>query len=77
MQAGLLRVKLSHMQEINNEREELANRYGLGMPKGSLPITETLADEIVSLPMYTGMTQEEQNIVINCINKWSNWRKNV
>lgn len=27
LQAGLLRVRLSHLDEINREREELANRY--------------------------------------------------
>ncbi|MBQ6407853.1 MAG: DegT/DnrJ/EryC1/StrS family aminotransferase [Butyrivibrio sp.] len=40
----------------------------LGMTKGSLPITEQYADEVLSLPMYNGMTMEEQAYVIDAIN---------
>ena len=131
LQAGLLRVKLTHMQEITDEREKLAKVYDegitnpyvikpkvaensssvwhqyvlrvpngkrdafkkyledkgigtiihypipphlseaysyLGMTKGSLPITEQYADEVLSLPMYNGMTMEEQAYVIDAIN---------
>lgn len=42
----------------------------LGMGEGSLPATERLADEIVSLPMFTGMTKEEQQQVIDAVNAW-------
>jgi len=42
----------------------------LGLPEGSLPITEKYANEVVSLPIYTGMTTEEQQRVIDCINAW-------
>lgn len=131
LQAGLLRVKLSHMQEITEERTKLAIAYDegidnisvikpmvleestsvwhqyvlrvpekrdefrqyldrngvqtlihypipphlskayayLGIEKGSLPITEKYADEVISLPMYNGMTFEEQSNVIDIINK--------
>lgn len=31
IQAGLLRVKLSHMKELNEEREKIANRYLTGI----------------------------------------------
>ena len=131
LQAGLLRVKLTHMKEITGEREKLAATYDagisnpyvikpavaensssvwhqyvlrvpngkrdafkkyledkeigtiihypipphlseaysyLGMGKGSLPITEQYADEVLSLPMYNGMTMEEQAYVIDAIN---------
>lgn len=131
MQAALLRVKLSHLQELNDERKVLAQRYNegivnpavrlpkvrdgadsiyhqyvvrcasrdslqkaleqsgiqtqihypvpphlancyayLGHKKGEFPITETYADEVLSLPIYTGMTQEEQDYVIEQINAW-------
>lgn len=40
----------------------------LGHKKGEYPITESYADEVVSLPMYTGMTQEEQDYVIEKLN---------
>lgn len=140
LQAGLLRVKLTHMEDITNERYELGHRYAdginnphvikptvaegstcvwhqyvlrvpakageeqykarddfrqyledngimtlihypipphrsqayeyLGLSEGSLPITEKYANEVVSLPIYTGMTEEEQQIVIDCINAW-------
>lgn len=129
MQAALLRVKLSHLRELNNERKMLAQRYNkgitnpalilpkvrdgaesiyhqyvvrcisrdslqkvleqngiqtqihypipphlakcyhfLGHKKGDYPITESYADEVLSLPIYTGMTLEEQDYVIEKIN---------
>ena len=46
-----------------------AYRY-LGYKKGSFPITERYAEEILSLPIYTGMTQKEQDWVIEVINKF-------
>lgn len=132
LQAGLLRIKLGHLEEITREREELAERYkneiknadvilpktrqesravwhqyvvrtksrdvlkeylrkngigtiihypipphlsdaykNLGYCMGDLPITEQYAEEVLSLPMYNGMTKEEQNWVIQTINGWS------
>ncbi len=132
LQAGLLRVKLTHMAEITKEREELAAYYDkgidnslvikpevaadstsvwhqyvlrvpgrrdefkqyledngittiihypipphlseaygyLGIKEGSLPITEQYANEVISLPLYTGMYKEEQDRVIECINSF-------
>ena len=132
MQAGLLRVKLKHLDEFNEERCKIAARYDsgitnslvhkpkirpgadstwhqyvvhvpghrdelmeylkeraigtlihypipphlseayayLGHKKGDFPITERYADEVLSLPMYNGMTEEEQSIVINSINSF-------
>lgn len=40
----------------------------LGYRKGDFPITEHLADTILSLPIYNGMTREEQDYVIQAIN---------
>ena len=49
----------------------LANCYAhLGHKKGEFPITETYADEVLSLPIYTGMTWDEQDYVIGQINAW-------
>lgn len=131
MQAALLRVKLAHLQELNDERKILAKRYHdgitnpevalpglregaesiyhqyvircarrdalqkaleqggiqtqihypvpphlakcyarLGHQKGEYPITETYANEVLSLPIYTGMTFAEQDYVIEQINAW-------
>lgn len=133
LQAGLLRVKLKHLDEFNDERNRLAKRYYegiknpliqlpqirpgadsswhqyvvhvkegkrdelmsylkeknigtiihypipphlskayeyLGHKKGDFPITEKYASEVLSLPMYNGMTEEEQNTVINAINEF-------
>lgn len=42
----------------------------LGHKKGSFPIAEKYASEVLSLPMYNGMTEEEQNMVIDAINKF-------
>lgn len=44
-----------------------AYRY-LQLPKGSLPITEAYADTVLSIPLYNGMSDEEQNYVIEAIN---------
>lgn len=132
MQAGLLRVKLRHMDEITSERKRLAFNYDSGInnamfikpaikeesenvwhqyvirvpeyrdelkdyleknniatiihypipphlsqayeylkvTKGTLPITEKYAEEVLSLPIYNGMTEEEQNYVIDCLNSF-------
>ena len=132
LQAGLLRVKLTHMDGFNAERCRIADRYDkeirneliqlpqirpgadstwhqyvvhvpqyrdqlaadlkehgigtiihypipphlsqaysyLGYKKGSFPIAEQYADEVLSLPMYNGITEEEQTYVINKINEF-------
>ena len=43
---------------------------GLNIPKGSYTVAEELSDTEVSLPMYYGMTEEEKDYVIDCINKY-------
>jgi len=129
LQAGLLRVRLSHMEELTKERRKLAARYAkelhndklllpkvreqadsvwhqyvirceerqalidflgereigtiihypipphlseayayLGVKRGSLPVTEHYADTVLSIPMYNGMTEEEQEFVIGALN---------
>ena len=133
LQAGLLRIKLSHLDELNNERINIANRYSneinnncivplqtrpgsnniyhqyvvhikdgkrddlmnylkdfeistiihypipsplqtaykyLGYKKGDFPIAEKYANEVLSLPMYNGMTNEEISYVIDKINSY-------
>jgi dTDP-4-amino-4,6-dideoxygalactose transaminase len=131
LQAGLLRVRLSHIEELTEERRLLAEKYSqgiknpkiklplvrehadsvwhqyviqcedrdalmkyleeheigtiihypipphlsqaysyLGYGKGSFPITEHDADTVLSIPMYNGMTDEEQQFVIETINKF-------
>lgn len=42
-------------------------RY-MGIKKGSFPITERFAEEIVSIPLYNGMLDSEINYVIDIIN---------
>ncbi|NLG03685.1 MAG: DegT/DnrJ/EryC1/StrS family aminotransferase [Clostridia bacterium] len=47
----------------------LAEAYQyLGFKEGALPITEQYAKEVLSIPMYNGMTNEEQEYVIDAIN---------
>lgn len=38
--------------------------------RGSLPITEKYADSVLSIPMYNGMTVDEQKYIISTINSW-------
>lgn len=132
LQAGLLRVRLAHMTELEQEKRAICNRYlaeikndniilpkiregathiwhqfvirterrdalmsyleehqigsiihypipphlseaytYLGMCEGTLPITEEYARTVLSIPLYNGMTSEEQNYVIDKINQFS------
>lgn len=49
----------------------LSEAYGyLGMKKGDLPITERYADTVLSIPLYNGMTEEEQDYVIETVNSF-------
>lgn len=129
MQAGLLRVKLSHYDELTEERIRIAKKYSegikndliylpkirdgathvwhqyvihckrrnklmdflkeheietiihypipphlqegykyLGHEKGDFPVSEQYADEVLSLPLYNGMTEREIQMVINTVN---------
>lgn len=131
LQAALLRVRLSHMEELTREREQIAKRYldeinnrkfvlpkiaagsthvwhqfvirckdrtalidyldkegigtiihypipphlseayaPLGYKTGDFPITEEYANTVLSLPMYNGMTYEEQTKIINALNNF-------
>ena len=42
----------------------------LGYKKGDFPIAEKYSNEVLSLPMYNGMTQEEQRQVVDAINSF-------
>lgn len=42
----------------------------LGYHRGDFPLTEQLADTIFSLPLYNGMTESEQDYVIDCMNSF-------
>ena len=47
----------------------LAQAYEyLGHSKGDYPITESCADEVLSIPMYNGMLKEEQDYTIDMLN---------
>ena len=49
----------------------LAEAYQyLGHEKGAYPITEQYANEVLSIPMYNGMTWEEQDRVIEALNSF-------
>ncbi len=131
LQAALLRVRILHMQEVTEEKKQIAKRYTegiknsllqlpnvrdgadsvwhqyvirceerdrlqnylneheigtiihypipphlseayqyLGFKKGDFPMTERYADEVLSLPIYNGITEEEQAYVIQILNKF-------
>ena len=131
IQAALLRVKLSHLDELIAERKKIATRYlngiknpsvvlpkifvesehvwhqfvvrvknrngfqkyleenniktvihypipphlaecykYLGYKRGDFPIAEKFADEVLSLPMFNGMTDSEIDYVVEVTNKF-------
>ena len=43
----------------------------LGYKKGDFPIAETYAETVLSLPLYIGMTDEEQEYIINTVNRFN------
>lgn len=43
----------------------------LHIKKGTLPITEQYADTVLSIPLYNGMTEEEQKRVIDALNAFN------
>ena len=132
IQAGLLRVRLKHMEELNAEKERICKKYleeiknpdielpktrekcthiwhqfvirtkrrdelqaylkergistiihypipphlqeaygYLGHKEGDYPITERYAKEVLSIPLYNGMTEEEQAYVIEALNAFA------
>lgn len=42
----------------------------LNISEGSLPIAEKISNEVISLPMWYGMNNEEIQYIINKINSW-------
>lgn len=42
----------------------------LGGRPGDYPIAEAYADQVVSLPLYNGMTDEEVQYVVDAVNSW-------
>ncbi len=42
----------------------------LGYKKGDFPVAEMNAEQEISLPMYYGMTDEQTDYVIECLNKY-------
>lgn len=43
---------------------------GLGHGRGDYPLAEEYADTVLSLPLYNGMTREEQSFVIEALNSF-------
>ncbi len=131
LQAGLLRVRLSHIVDLEEDKRKICQRYlkelknniislpmvrdrathiwhqfvirteqrqelieylnglgigtiihypipphlseayqYLGIKEGSLPVTEKYARTVLSIPLYNGMTIEEQTFVIDAINSF-------
>lgn len=43
----------------------------LGFHKGEFPKAETAAEEVLSLPIFPGITQDEQDYVVRAIKRWA------
>lgn len=135
LQAGLLRVRLKHIDELTRQKQDIGKKYMdgimndciilpkmvpnathvyhqfvircktrdnlinylkgngigtiihypipphlaeaykyLGYSKGDLPVTEKMASEVLSIPMYNGMTEEEVDYVIKTINEYEEYK---
>lgn len=44
----------------------------LGHAPGDFPLTEAAADEVLSLPMFPEMTDDQQDVVIAALTEWAN-----
>ena len=61
-----------HSAEAEEKFKEINEAYSvLGHKKGDFPITEEYADTVLSIPLYTGMKEEEQQFTIECINSFA------
>jgi len=49
--------------------QKACERYGCG--KGSLPVTEAVAEHIVSLPMYPELSEEQLKLVVEAIQTYA------
>ena len=52
-----------HLQEAYDE---------IGYKKGDFPIAETIAETCLSLPLYPGLSDINQNLIINLIKQFYN-----
>jgi len=43
---------------------------GLGLEHFKLPVSERLAEEVISLPMYPELTRDQQKYVIKCVKEF-------
>ncbi len=50
-----------HLQEAYSD---------LGLKRGAFPVTETLADEILSLPMFPELTQQQIELVLDAVSSF-------
>jgi len=46
----------------------------LGYKKGQFPITESISNRLLRLPLYNDLTQKDQDYIINCIKKFFSMR---
>ena len=68
--ANLQTWLVKHNFCIKNAKKNIRVYRYLGHKPGFLPVTEHLAKTVLSIPMYNGMTDEEQDYVINTINNF-------
>ena len=55
---------------IAPHKQECYAKAAWNLPQLSLPITETLADAELSLPISPCMTHEQMEYVVECVNEW-------
>jgi dTDP-4-amino-4,6-dideoxygalactose transaminase len=75
--------KRDELEKYLKEHEIITNKHypipmhlqecykDLNIEKGSLPIAEEISETQLSLPMYYGMTDEQIQFVIDCINQFN------
>jgi dTDP-4-amino-4,6-dideoxygalactose transaminase len=48
----------------------LHHQKGLGLEKFKLPVSEKLAQEVLSLPLYPELTDEQVSYAIECVRRF-------
>ena len=72
MDVPLLDLKAQYLKYLDRPLPmHLQNRYrDLGYRKGSFPLSEKAAEEVLSFPIYAYLTEDQQSYVVHTIGQF-------